>query len=60
MQDMKSKPVRTGFVNSIQEKLTAMSAATIDEFRDLFKHLLDRFQIGNTLFGTVQDLQNFY
>jgi hypothetical protein len=60
IQDMKAKPVRYGFVNSIQEKLNAMSTATIDEFKDLLKHVLDRFQIGNTLFGTVQELQNFY
>ena len=59
IQDMKAKPVRYGFVNSIQEKLNAMSTATIDEFKDLLKHVLDRFQIGNTLFGTVQELQNF-
>lgn len=60
IQDMKSKPVRDGFVSSIQQKLDAMSSATIDEFKDLLKHVLDRFQIGNTLFGTVQELQNFY
>ena len=60
IQDMKSKPVRYGFVNTIQEKLDAMSSATIDEFKDLLKHVLDRFQIGNTLFGTIPELQNFY
>ena len=60
MQDMKAKPMSSGFVSSIQEKLTAMSEATIDEFKDLFKHIIDRFQIGNQLFGTVQELQNFY
>lgn len=60
IQDMKAKPVGNGFVSSIQEKLSAMSAATIEEFKDLLKHVLDRFQIGNTLFGTVQELQNFY
>ena len=60
MQDMKAKPTGGGFVSSIQEKLTAMATATIDEFRDVFKHIIDRFQIGNTLFGTVQELQNFY
>ena len=52
--------MRYGFVNTIQEKLDAMSNATMDEFKDLLKHVLDRFQIGNTLFGTVQELQNFY
>ena len=60
MQDMKAKPMNSGFVSSIQEKLTAMNNATIEEFKDLFKHIIDRFQIGNTLFGTVQELQNFY
>lgn len=60
MQDMKAKPVGTGFVNFIQEKLFAMSETTIDEFKDIFKHIIDRFQIGNTLFGTIQELQNFY
>lgn len=60
MQDMKAKPITTGFVSSIQEKLNAMAATTMDEFKDLLKHVLDRFQIGNTLFGTVQELQNFY
>ena len=60
MQDMKAKPMNSGFVSSIQEKLLAMNNATIDEFKDLFKHIIDRFQIGNTLFGTVQELQNFY
>ncbi|MCQ2106634.1 MAG: hypothetical protein MJZ26_12670 [Fibrobacter sp.] len=60
MQDMKAKPVGSGYVNNIQEKLNAMNVATIDEFKDLLKHVLERFQIGNTLFGTVQELQNFY
>ena len=60
MQDMKAKPMNSGFVSSIQEKLTAMNNATIEEFKDLFKHIIDRFQIGNTLFDTVQELQNFY
>lgn len=60
MQDMKAKPIGTGFVSSLQEKLTAMSATTIDEFKELTKHIMERFQIGNTLFGTVQELQNFY
>lgn len=60
MQDMKAKPMNSGFVSSIQEKLAAMNNATIEEFKDLFKHIIDRFQIGNTLFGTVQELQNFY
>ncbi|MCQ2107809.1 MAG: hypothetical protein MJZ05_03490 [Fibrobacter sp.] len=60
MQDMKAKPVGSGYVNAIQEKLNEMNAATIVEFKDLLKHVLDRFQIGNTLFGTVQELQNFY
>ena len=60
MQDMKAKPMNSGFVSSIQEKLVAMNNATIEEFKDLFKHIIDRFQIGNTLFGTVQELQNFY
>ena len=60
MQDLKTKPVGTGYVNAIQEKLNEMNAATVDEFKDLLKHVQDRFQIGNTLFGTVQELQNFY
>ena len=60
MQDLKTKPVASGYVNTIQEKLNEMNAATLDEFKDLLKHVLDRFQIGNTLFGTVQELQNFY
>ena len=57
---MKAKPVSSGFVSSIQEKLSAMTAATVDEFKDLSKHIMERFQIGNTLFGTIQELQNFY
>ena len=60
MQDLKTKPVASGYVNAIQEKLNEMNAATLDEFKDLLKHVLDRFQIGNRLFGTVQELQNFY
>ena len=60
MQGMKSSPVVYGFVSDIQGKLNTMNAGTIDEFKDLLKHVLDRFQIANTLFGTVQDLQNFY
>ncbi|MBR3072981.1 hypothetical protein [Fibrobacter sp.] len=60
MQGMKSRPVTYGFVSDIQGKLNTMNAGTIDEFKELFKRVLDRFQIGNTLFGTVQDLQNFY
>lgn len=60
IQDMKAKPVGSGYVNNIQEKLNEMNIATIGEFKDLLKHVLERFQIGNTLFGTVQELQNFY
>ena len=60
MQDMKAKPVGSGFVTSIQQKLNAMNAAALDEFKELMKHVMERFQIGNTLFGTVQELQNFY
>ena len=60
MQDMKTKPVGSGYVNTIQQKLNEMNAATIVEFKDLLKHVLERFQIGNTLFGTIQELQNFY
>ena len=60
MQGMKSSPVVYGFVSDIQGKLNTMNAGTIDEFKDMLKHVLDRFQIANTLFGTVQDLQNFY
>ena len=60
MQGMKARPVTYGFVSDIQGKLNTMNAGTIDEFKELFKRVLDRFQIGNTLFGTVQDLQNFY
>ena len=60
MQGMKAQPVDKGFVSSIQEKLSAMSLATIKEFRELVKHIVERFQIGNTLFGTIQELQNFY
>ena len=60
MQDMKTKPVSSGYVNTIQQKLNEMNAATIKEFKDLLHHVLERFQIGNTLFGTIQELQNFY
>lgn len=60
IQDLKTKPVGSGYVNNIQEKLNEMNAATIEEFKDLLKHVLDRFQIGNTIFGTIQELQNFY
>ena len=60
MQDMKTKPVSSGYVNTIQQKLNEMNAATIVEFKDLLQHVLERFQIGNNLFGTIQELQNFY
>ncbi len=60
MQGMKSSPVTSGFVSEIQKKLDTLNASTIDEFKDLLKHVLERFQIGNTLFGTIQELQNFY
>lgn len=60
MQGMKTSPTVSGFVSEIQKKLDTLNASTIDEFRDLLKHVLERFQIGNTLFGTIQELQNFY
>ena len=60
MQDKMTKPMGSGFVNNIQEKLNALNGATIEEFKDLTKHVMERFQIGNTLFGTIQELQNFY
>ncbi|MCQ2060973.1 MAG: hypothetical protein MJY78_01590 [Fibrobacter sp.] len=60
MQDLKAEHADEGYVSSIQDKLNEMSATTAKEFKDLFKHIVDRFEIGNTLFGTVQELQNFY
>lgn len=60
MQELKANPVNTGYVSTIQDKLNEMNATTIDEFKDLLRHVLERFRIGNTLFGTVQELQNFY
>ena len=40
MQDLKTKPVASGYVNAIQEKLNEMNAATLDEFKDLLRHVL--------------------
>ena len=50
----------SGFVTNIQKNMQALNETTAQEFRDLHKHIEDRFKIGNALFGTLQELQHFY
>ena len=40
--------------------MNALNLATEKEFRDLHTHIKARFEIGNELFGTLQEVQHFY
>ena len=53
-------PQITGFISNLQKNLDALNKATVKEFLDLASHLKERFQIGNAVFGTLQDLQHVY
>ena len=53
-------PQITGFISNLQKNLDALNKATVKEFLDLASHLKERFQIGNAVFGTLQELQHFY
>jgi hypothetical protein len=53
-------PQITGFISNLQKNLDALNKATVKEFLDLTSHLRERFQIGNAVFGTLQELQHFY
>ena len=50
----------SGFWRNLQKNLEILSSTTIREFQDLCKHIQERFQTGNSVFGTLQELQNFY
>ena len=49
-----------GFWTRLQKNLKNLNLSTVQEFRDLCTHIKERFQIGNSVFGTLQENQNFY
>jgi hypothetical protein len=57
---LETKKEDSGFISHLQKKLLALNKAMVKELLDLTNHLKDRFQIGNTVFGILQDLQHFY
>lgn len=50
----------SGFWRNLQKNLEILNHTTIKEFQDLCKHIQERFQTGNSVFGTLQELQHFY
>lgn len=57
---LETKKEDSGFICHLQKNLLALNKAMVKELLDLTNHLKDRFQIGNTVFGILQDLQHFY
>ena len=57
---LETKKEDSGFISHLQKNLLALNKAMVKELLDLTNHLKDRFQIGNTVFGILQDLQHFY
>lgn len=57
---LETKKEDSGFISHLQKNLLALNKAMVKELLDLTNHLKDRFQIGNTIFGILQDLQHFY
>lgn len=53
-------PQASGFWQNLQKNLETLNKATSREFRDLCDHVRERFQTGNSVFGTLQELQHFY
>ena len=49
-----------GFISNMHKNLNALNLATEKEFRDLHSHIKTRFEIGNELFGILQEVQHFY
>lgn len=49
-----------GFISNMHKNLNALNLATEKEFRDLHSHIKTRFEIGNELFGVLQEVQHFY
>ncbi len=49
-----------GFWTPLRKNLESMNQTTVQEFQDLCVHIQERFQIGNTVFGSIQSNQNFY
>lgn len=60
MQLKVTHPQFPGFISNLQKNLEALNKTTVNEFLDIANHLRERFQIGNTVFGTLQELQHFY
>lgn len=60
MEIKKSGAYVSGFISNMHKNLNALNLATEKEFRDLHAHIKERFEIGNELFGTLQEVQHFY
>lgn len=60
METKKSGAFVSGFISSMHKNLHALNLATEKEFRDLHSHIKARFEIGNEIFGTLQEVQHFY
>lgn len=50
----------SGFWRNLQQNLEILNKTTAKEFTDLCDHIHERFQTGNSVFGTLQELQHFY
>lgn len=48
-----------GFVSRVVESLAALKETTSEEFSRLYTNIGQRYEIGNKLFGILQELQHF-
>lgn len=48
-----------GFVSRVVESLAALKETTSEEFTRLYMNIGQRYEIGNKLFGILQELQHF-
>lgn len=49
-----------GFVSHLQTNMDSLNLSTVKEFKSVYIYIQERFETGNVLFGTIQELQRYY
>ncbi|MDR1759153.1 MAG: hypothetical protein LBR60_01350 [Fibrobacter sp.] len=49
-----------GFIAEIKHSMEQPSLSVSNDFKAVYDHILARFDTGNSLFGTIQELQRYY
>ncbi len=49
-----------GFITEIQHSMEQPNLSVAKNFKAVYDHVLSRFETGNSLFGTIQELQRYY